>query len=398
MRSVRSLYRTVQTASFRGFSSAIQTHTQRPVSLALRASTFSTMSSVQKDKKLFTPGPLGVSLSTKEAMLRDLGSRDVEFVNIVKRIRSKLLQLAEVKESEYSTVIVQGSGTFAVESVVTSTVPRGGKLMVISNGHYGERISKIAKVLEIDHFLVEFPEDEKPNLDVIREQLKNNPDVTNVSVVHCETSSGVINPVVEIGQLVKEINPNVSYFIDAMSSFGAIPFNVAESQMDFMSSLNKCKGVSRSLSLDLYDQVQGLDKNGQFRFTPATHAMLAFNQALNELEKEGGISARSARYQENRRICREGMKKMGFKELLDDSHEGYIITSYHFPKDPNFDFEKFYTLLNDKDLVIYPGKVLKIDSFRIGNIGHLFPEDMKTLITAIEDVCKQMGMSLPIKG
>eukprot|EP00126_Sphaerothecum_destruens_P004726 Sdes_comp18351_c0_seq1m8113 len=370
------------------------------------------------DKKLFTPGPLGVSLSTKQAMLRDLGSRDAEFISLVNRIRTGVVDLAKVSPQQYTMIPIQGSGTFAVEAVITSSVPRGGQLLIFSNGAYAQRIQKIAEYLEISHVLVEFAETEKTNLAIVEQKLKElSASLTNVAIVHCETSSGVINPVESVGKLVRQITPNASFFVDAMSSFGAVPVDLQRGNVDFMvssankciegvpgfsfvvaksSALNKCKGLSRSLSLDLFEQAKGLNQNGQFRFTPATHAMLAFDQALRELSQEGGVEGRSARYRENRRICREEMKRMGFKELLDDSHQGYIITSYLFPKHPNFNFEKFYSLLNDRDLVIYPGKVTKIDSFRIGNIGHIFPKDMQRLMAAIQQVCTQMGLPIPL--
>ena len=262
----------------------------------------------RKDKILFTPGPLTTSQTVKQAMLRDLGSRDVEFIELVKDIRHKLVELGQAGSDEYTTVLLQGSGTFGLEAVISSTVPPDGKLLVIINGAYGKRLAKIASVLKIDTVTLEYPENTTPDLHEIEDTLKANSGITNVSVVHCETTTGIINPIRQIGQLVAK--SSAKYFVDAMSSFGAVPVNLAECNIDYLvSSANKCiegvpgfsfvlckisslretAGYARSMSFDLLDQYQGLEKNGQFRFTPPTHALAAFRQALVELEAEGGV-------------------------------------------------------------------------------------------------------------
>lgn len=373
-----------------------------------------------REKKLFTPGPLGTSLTVRQAAIPDLGSRDVIFIEKVKHLRSRLVQIAGVSEDEFTTVPIQGSGTFAVEAVLQTAVPRNGaKALLLENGAYGKRITKMCDYIGIPYHEESFPENQKVDINRVAEILKGDNSFSFVSVVHCETSSGVINPVVEVGALVRETLPECVFFVDAMSSFGAVPLDMQKGCVDFMvssankclqgipgfsyaiarkSALEKCKGNSRSLSLDLYEQYVGLESSGQFRFTPATHTMLAFCQALKEFDEEGGLEGRSARYIENRRIIREGMKKLGFTEFLDSGHDGYIITSYNFPSHPNFNFKTFYSKLNEKDQVIYPGKVLNSDCFRIGNIGDLYPRDMSHLLVCIEQVCGEMGMDLPLQG
>lgn len=352
-------------------------------------------------------------------MMRDLGSRDVAFMKAVKEIRAGLLELAQVNEKDFTTVLIQGSGTFAVEATIQTATPRqGGKLLILANGAYGSRIIKIADYLNIPRVVLEFPENEKAPLNDIEKLMAAHPDITMVTLVHCETSSGVINPIAQVGKLVREKLPQATYFVDAMSSFGGIPLNMDACNIDFLvssankciegtpgfsytlarrSALAKCKGNSRSLSLDLFDQNAYMEQTGQFRFTPATHSMLSFHQALKELKLEGGPEARARRYQENRRVLRLGMAKLGFRELLDDSHEGYIITSFHFPKHPNFSFEKFYSKLNEKGYVIYPGKVTRADCFRIGSIGHLFPKDMQNVLVGIEKTLQEMDIAVPIQ-
>ena len=366
-----------------------------------------------KDKILFTPGPLTTSQTIKQAMLRDLGSRDIEFIGLVKDIRHKLVELGQASLNEYTAVLMQGSGTFGLEAVVSSTVPTDGKLLVIINGAYGKRLAKIASVLGIDTVTLEYPENTTPDLGEIESTLKTDSKITNVTVVHCETTTGIINPIREIGEIVAKSGGK--YFVDAMSSFGAVPIDLAECNIDYLvSSANKCiegvpgfsfvlcklnslketAGYARSLSFDLLSQYQGFEKNGQFRFTPPTHALAALRQALAELEAEGGVPGRAARYCKNYKALVAGMRRLGFKEYLRSEDQGYIITSFLYPDDPNFSFEKFYESLNQKDYVIYPGKVSDANCFRIGNIGRIFEADVKALLAAIAETINEMSVKL----
>ena len=373
------------------------------------------METLTKDKLLFTPGPLTTSLTVKQAMLRDLGSRDIEFIQAVKQVRQALLQMGEVSQAEgYEAIIMQGSGTFGVEAVISSALPKAnGHLLVIINGAYGDRIAKMADVHGISKTVLKYAEDQYPSLTDIEQTLQQTPAITHVVVVHCETTSGIFNPIKEIGALVKQYGK--TYIVDAMSSFGAVPTNIADNQIDFLvSSSNKCiegvpgfsftiaqrealsacKGNARSLSLDLYAQWEGLEQNGQFRFTPPTHTILAFWQAVKEHTEEGGVAGRSARYQRNYQTLMEGMRRLGFKEYLPAEKQGYIISSFLYPEHPNFDFKKFYELLNEKDFVIYPGKLSQVDCFRIGNIGRITEDDIRALVTAIDETLVEMGVSL----
>eukprot|EP00735_Rhodelphis_limneticus_P008788 TRINITY_DN2273_c0_g1::TRINITY_DN2273_c0_g1_i1::g.6916::m.6916 TRINITY_DN2273_c0_g1::TRINITY_DN2273_c0_g1_i1::g.6916 ORF type:complete len:405 (+),score=160.95,sp/Q8D3M4/PHNW_VIBVU/48.04/4e-115,Aminotran_5/PF00266.14/2.7e-26,Aminotran_1_2/PF00155.16/0.00042 TRINITY_DN2273_c0_g1_i1:47-1216(+) len=372
------------------------------------------------DKLLFTPGPLTTSMSVKRAMLHDYGSRDKTFITIAREIREKLLKIADVCSEQYTTIPIQGSGTYAVEAVISSSVPRkDGKMLVFVNGAYGKRMCTICKYYDIPCVPIEFSETELVDLARAEEALKANPDVTTVGIIHSETSSGVINPVEEVGVLVHKYLPGAKYLIDAMSSFGAVPFNLTRANAHFVvSSANKCiegvpgfsfilaekaslaacQGNGRSLSLDIWDQYSNLEKSGQFRFTPPTHSMAAFHQALLELEAEGGVAARAKRYQNNREVLRKGMKELGFHELLGPEHTGYIITSFLYPKHENYNFEKFYNSLNDKGFAIYPGKTVNIDCFRIGSIGHLFPEDVENLVNAIKLTLEEMSIPLPLSA
>jgi len=361
-----------------------------------------------KDKILFTPGPLTTSRTVKQAMLRDLGSRDHTFIEVIKEIRKKLLTVSGA-DSSYASILMQGSGTFSIEAVISSTVPPEGKLLIIINGAYGKRMAEIAAAHRIATIIAEGPENSTPDLEAVEQALKNNPEVSMLAVIHCETTTGIVNPVKEIGALCKKYGKR--YFVDSMSILGAVDIDLAACNIDYIvSSSNKCiegvpgfafiiarreailetRGRARTLSLDILDQLERLEGDGQFRFTPPTHTLLAFHRALLELESEGGVAARAKRYRRNRDVCREGMRAMGFKEYLEEEDQGYIITSYRYPESTNFDFQKFYDLLNERSYVIYPGKIGDTPCFRLGHIGRINEHDVRDLLSAIASVKKEM--------
>lgn len=352
---------------------------------------------------LLTPGPLTTSATVKETMLRDWCTWDDDYNSIVQDIRSRLVSLA-TDQPGYTSVLMQGSGTFSVEATVTTALPRTGKLLVLANGAYGLRIARIARQAGIDVHVQDSGELRTPDLGLLEDYLISDNSVTHVAVVHCETTTGMLNPIGAIGEVVKSMNK--TYIVDAMSSFGGIPLDMAAVGADFLiSSANKCiQGVpgfgfvvaakealddcrdqARSLSLDLYDQWTTMEEqNGKWRFTSPTHTVRAFKQALNELESEGGIAARYQRYVENHQILVAGMRDLGFDCLLDDENQSPIITAFISPPAAGYRFADFYERLKKEGFVIYPGKVTDHDTFRIGNIGDIRPEDMLRLLAAVE--------------
>lgn len=369
----------------------------------------------RKDQLLFTPGPLTTSRGVKEAMLHDMGSRDYDFVGIVREIRQRLLAVAGVGQEEgYEAVLIQGAGTFAMESLISSVIPPEGKLLVIINGAYGKRIHEIALRHGIETVTIEVAENTPAVPRQVGECLAGDCGVTHVALVHCETSSGVLNPVEEIGAVVKGFQR--TFIVDAMSSFGGIPLHMAESGIDHLAaSANKCLegvpgisfvianraqlqssgGAARSISLDLLAQWEGLENSGQFRFTPPTHVILALHQALLELDAEGGVVGRARRYAANHAALLKGTRRMGLREYVPAESQSHIITTFLFPRDPQFSFEDFYQHLSARGMVIYPGKLNEVDCFRIGNIGHLFEGDMESLLAAVEATLADMGVTIP---
>ncbi|MFJ8247153.1 2-aminoethylphosphonate--pyruvate transaminase [Peribacillus asahii] len=354
---------------------------------------------------LLTPGPLSTTDSVREAMMRDWCTWDDEYNELVQKVRHRLVTLATKNPKQYTAILMQGSGTFSVESTIGTVLPKSdGKLLIATNGVYGNRIAQICNYLGIETLIAEANEQEPIALDTMEQLLQSQQDITHVMMVHCETTTGILNPIKEACQLAKQYNKIT--IVDAMSSFGGIPLDVSELQIDFLISssnkciqgvpgfgfviakqdeLAKCKGHARSLSLDLYDQHETMEKhNGKWRFTSPTHVVRAFYQALVELEAEGGIQARYERYQQNQKLLVQGMKKLGFQALIKEEYQSPIITSFLYPEEA-FSFAAFYQLLKDQGFVIYPGKVSRVATFRIGNIGDVHIHDIERLLTAINN-------------
>ena len=359
------------------------------------------------DPWLLTPGPLTTSPTVKQAMQHDFGSRDQTFIDINSNVRQRLVAIIDGAES-HVCVPMQGSGTFVVEAMIGTFVPEHGKLLVLVNGAYGHRIARICSCLGRNHIIQESAEDVPVDVEQMDRTLAADREITHVAVIHCETTSGILNPVRKVADIAARHERGL--LIDAMSAFGALPLSVREVRFDaVVASSNKClegspgmgfcladkaalqdtRGNSPSLCLDLYDQWVSMERNGQWRFTPPTHAILAFNQALNEFEAEGGVQGRAVRYSENCRILIEGMRALGFQTLLPDELQAPIIVTFHMPDDPNFDFNHFYNSLSDQGYIIYPGKLTVADSFRVGCIGRIGPEQMHGALTAIKNTMDQ---------
>lgn len=354
--------------------------------------------------KLLTPGPLTTTETVKKVMLEDHCTWDTDYKEITQRIRRNLLKLAHVSEEEYTAVLMQGSGTFGVESVLTSAVGKGEKLLIAANGAYGERMEDMAKHAGIGYSILHFPYEVTPDAAVIAAALDKDPAITHVAMVHSETTSGILNDIASVAEVVKERGK--VFIVDAMSSFGGVEIDVAALGIDFIvssankciqgvpgfsfiiarrSELEKCEGKAISLSLDLYDQWKGMEKDGKWRFTSPTHVVLAFAKAMEELEQEGGVAARSARYSSNNRLLIERMAEMGFRAYIDSEQQGPIITTFFYPENVSFSFQEMYDYIKERGYAIYPGKLTEAETFRIGNIGEIYKEDIEKLCGIFAD-------------
>ncbi len=362
------------------------------------------------DAFLFTPGPLTTSKTVKQAMLHDYGSRDTYFIDLNQRILSRLVDIVD-GQGTHTTIPLQGSGTFVVEAMIGCFVPPSGKLLICVNGAYGHRIAKICQYYGRQYLIQESNEDVPVNLEQLHNTLEQDKSITHVAAVYCETTSGILNPLTAISDIV--VKHNRGLLIDAMSAFGALPVDSKLITFDaIVASSNKClegapgmgfclariealqntEGNSPSLSLDLFDQWTAMNKTKQWRFTPPTHVLLALDQALNEFDEEGGVVGRGCRYQSNCAMLVSGMREMGFKTLLSDELQAPVIVTFYMPEDSRFDFNAFYEYLRKQGYVIYPGKLTVADSFRIGCIGRLGTDEMKGILAAIRNSLNELGI------
>src|SRR6476620_6863828 len=367
-------------------------------------------SSETGDALLLTPGPLTTSKRVKEVMVHDWGSRDAACLKINQEVLDRLPDIVNGRGT-HVTVPMQGSGTFAVEAMLTTFVPPTEKVLLLINGAYGQRAKKICDIAKRAYAVHETPEDTPPDLAELDKVLQADKGITHVFAVHCETTSGILNPIAEIGTLVERHGRKL--LIDAMSAFGALPLDAAATTFDAVAaSSNKCiegvpglgfvvcrqgalaetKGNATTLVLDLHDQWQNLVKTGQYRFTPPIHVIVSFHQALKEFWAEGGQPGRGKRYAENGRVLIEGMRKLGFSTLLPDRLQAPIIVTFRMPDNAKFVFQSFYDKLKDRGYVIYPGKLTVADSFRIGCIGRINAQHMRGALAAVAEVLGEMGM------
>ncbi|MEM7222274.1 MAG: 2-aminoethylphosphonate--pyruvate transaminase [Pseudomonadota bacterium] len=363
------------------------------------------------DPWLLTPGPLTTSPEVKESMLHDYGSRDAHFIDVNRRVRERLVELVG-GAGEYVCVPLQGSGTFVVEAMLGTLVPRDGKLLVLVNGAYGKRIVKICQIIGRETVVLETPEDTPNDIVALDRALAADPTISHVATVHCETTSGILNPLAQVAEIVA--HHGRALLVDAMSAFGAVPLTAGEIAFDaVVASSNKCiqgvpgvgfcivrqasleaaKGNAHSLALDLHDQWVAMEANAQWRFTPPTHAILAFERALEEHRTEGGVAGRGRRYGDNCRLLVDGMERLGFKALLPAELQAPIIVTFHQPTDASFDFQVFYDSLRAQGYVIYPGKLTVADTFRIGCIGALGATEIRAALGAIERTLQDMGVT-----
>lgn len=364
-----------------------------------------------REPYLLTPGPLTTSLATKSAMLRDWGSWDGDFNALTAGVCRRLLEVARAEET-HVCVPLQGSGTYAVEAALATLLPWDGKTLVLMNGAYGQRMARILQYLGRDFETLDMGDYLPPPPERVEVILAADPEISHVAVVHCETSSGILNPLEAIAEVTWRQGRRL--FVDAMSSFGALPIDARELPFDgLVSSANKCfegvpgfgfallrrkaleqcVGNAHSLSLDLYDQWTYLERSGQWRFTPPTHVVAAFASALEQHAAEGGVAGRLARYVHNETVLVAGMRAMGFHTLLADRWLSPIIVTFHAPGHPNFEFGRFYDLIKQHGFIIYPGKLTQVDSFRIGCIGQLFEEQMRGVLAAVRAALDELEIA-----
>ncbi len=368
------------------------------------------MSNVDRDPILLTPGPLTTSLETKSAMLRDWGSWDESFNVVTARVRERLTGIVHASET-HVCVPMQGSGTFSVEAAVNTLVPREGHVLVLINGAYGKRMAKLTEMMGRRLSTFETADDVPTTATDVARLLDADPSITHVGLIHCETSTGILNPLPEIAKVVA--GRGRSLIVDAMSSFGAIAIDARETPFDALiaasgkcvegppgmgfvfarrSVLQKRAGNSTSLALDLYDQWTYMEKTTQWRYTPPTHVVVALDAALAQYQAQGGQPGRLARYTANYETLVAGMTELGFRPFLDPKIQAPIIVTFHAPADPRYTFKDFYARVRDKGFILYPGKLTQVETFRVGCIGAIGPDEMRLAVNAVRDTLREMGI------
>ncbi len=368
------------------------------------------MSNHDRDPILLTPGPLTTTLATKAAMLRDWGSWDTAFNEVTARVRAKLLDVIHGADT-HVCVPMQGSGTFSVEAAINTLVPRDGHVLVLINGAYGKRLARLTTMMGRKATTFETADDVPTTADDVDRLLAKDPSITHVGLIHCETSTGIENPLQAIAAVVARHGR--SLVVDAMSSFGALPIDARTTPFDALiaasgkcvegppgmgfvfvrrSVLERCAGNSSSLALDLHDQWTYMEKTTQWRFTPPTHVVVALDAALEQHAAEGGQPARFARYRANFETLVTGMRELGFRVFLPDAIQAPIIVTFHAPDDPRYTFRDFYDRVRDKGFVLYPGKLTQVETFRVGCIGAIGPTEMRHAVNAVRDTLAEMGI------
>jgi len=368
------------------------------------------MSNFDRDPILLTPGPLTTSLATRSAMLRDWGSWDSRFNAVTKRVRERLIAIVN-GETTHVCVPMQGSGTFSVEAAVNTIVPRDGHVLVVINGAYGRRMARLTEMMGRRLSTFETADDVPTTAADVARLLDADASITHVGLIHCETSTGILNPLPEIAAAVA--TRGKSLIVDAMSSFGALAIDAREVAFDALVAasgkcvegppgmgfvfvrrgvLERCGGNSTSLALDLYDQWAYMEKTTQWRYTPPTHVVIALDAALTQFEAQGGQPARLARYTANYETLVAGMGELGFRPFLDPRIQAPIIVTFHAPADPKYAFKEFYERVRDKGFILYPGKLTQLETFRVGCIGAIGPDEMRHAVNAVRDTLREMGI------
>jgi len=357
---------------------------------------------------LLTPGPLTTSLRTRQSMLRDWGSWDADFNSITGRIRERLLQIVH-GTSTHECVPMQGSGTFSVEAAIGTLVPRTGHVLIPLNGAYCQRIARMCKYLGRKATTIDYAENAQVSAADIERALAKDPSITHVALVHCETSTGILNPLQEVAQVVARHGR--SLIVDAMSSFGALEIDARTTPFDAVvaasgkclegppgmgfvvvrrEALERCEGNCHSLSLDLYDQWVYMQKTTQWRYTPPTHVVAAFDSAIAQYLEEGGLPARAARYAQNCRTLIDGMSKLGLKSFLPTAIQAPIIVTFFAPDSPRYVFRDFYDAVKARGYILYPGKLTTVETFRVGCMGQLGERGIAGAVEAVGRVLAEM--------
>ncbi|MBR3634676.1 MAG: 2-aminoethylphosphonate aminotransferase [Lachnospiraceae bacterium] len=364
---------------------------------------------------LLNPGPSTTTDTVKYAqVVPDICPREQEFAGLMKGLREDLLKTVHADPKDYTSVLFCGSGTINIDICINSLVPEGGKVLVVNNGAYSTRAVEICQYYGLDHIDLKFPVDELPDLNIVEQVLKDNPDIKLVHTTHNETGTGILNPIREIGALAHKYG--AVFTVDTTSTLAMRPINVYEDNIDFcMASAQKgimaMTGLSfiigrtseiikskdypkRSYYCNLYLQYDYFEKTGEMHFTPPVQTIYATIQGLKEYFEEGE-EAKWARHTRVFNAIHEGLDELGFKDVIKREWQSGLVVSVIYPDDPNWDFVKVHDYCYERGFTIYPGKISTTNTFRLCALGAIDEQDIRDFFVVFKEALVHYGISVP---
>lgn len=366
---------------------------------------------------LLNPGPATTTDTVKMAqVVPDICPREKEFVAVMKDLEQDLVKIVHGDPQSYTAVLFCGSGTICMDVCLNSLLPENKKILIINNGAYSSRAAEICEYYQLPHINMKLPIDRQPDLALIEQTLRDNPDVALVYTTHHETGTGLLNPIGEIGALVHKYH--MLFVVDTTSTYAMRPINVTEDHIDFcMASAQKgimgMTGLSyvvgrksaieasaaypkRSYYCNLYMQYEYFKQHGEMHFTPPVQVIYAARQALKEYFEEG----ETAKWERHGRVfgaIRNGLEELGFRIFIPKEAEAGLVAAALYPNDPNWDFEKIHDYCYAKGFTIYPGKVEKKGMFRLCALGAIDEGDIKDFFAVFREALEHYQVAVPVR-
>ena len=374
------------------------------------------MDPIVKRNVLLNPGPSTTTDTVKMAqVVPDICPREKEFASLMKGLREDLVRIVHGDLEKYTSVLFCGSGTINIDVCINSLLPEGGKVLVVNNGAYSTRAVEICEFYGLPHIDLKFPVNQRPDLAVVEETLKNNPDIKLVHTTHNETGTGILNPIREIGALAHKYGAILT--VDTTSTYAMRPINIEEDNIDFcMASAQKglmaMTGLSfvvgnraiiekskdypkRSYYCNLFLQYDCFEKTGEMHFTPPVQTIYAALQGIKEYWAEGE-DGKWARHTRVFNAINEGLDKLGFKQVIKPEERAGLVSTAIYPDDPNWSFEKVHDYCYERGFTIYPGKISSTNTFRLCALGAIDVKDIEDFFAVFEEALKTNNIQIPV--
>ena len=374
------------------------------------------MDPIVKRNVLLNPGPSTTTDTVKMAqVVPDICPREKEFASLMKGLREDLVRIVHGDLEKYTSVLFCGSGTINIDVCINSLLPEGGKVLVVDNGAYSTRAVEICRFYGLPHIDLKFPVDQRPDLAVVEETLKNNPDIKLVHTTHNETGTGILNPIREIGALAHKYG--AVFTVDTTSTYAMRPINIEEDNIDFcMASAQKglmaMTGLSfvvgnrsiiekskdypkRSYYCNLFLQYDCFEKTGEMHFTPPVQTIYAALQGIKEYWAEGE-EGKWARHTRVFNAINDGLDKLGFKQVIKPEWRTGLVSTAIYPDDPNWSFEKVHDYCYERGFTIYPGKISSTNTFRLCALGAIDVKDIEDFFVVFEEALRINNIQIPV--